>query len=112
MGTANQQENSKKERYAHLKPWQFKPGQSGNWSGKPKGTVSMKKRAAHYLMSLDVKGAKEFLRGLDKRFVWEMAEGKPDQKNEHTGDLILHISEEVAEKNHVNVPTQSPKSDS
>ena len=103
-----QASNSKKDRYEHLKPWQFQPGQSGNWSGKPKGAISMKTRAKQYLASLTPKQAKEFLTGMDKKTVWEMAEGKPDQLNEHTGDLILQISEEVADKNNLDVPTQSP----
>lgn len=66
----------------HLKPWQFKPGQSGNPSGKKKGTVSLKTFAKKYIQELSDEEKLEFLAGLNKKDVWEMAEGKPDTKSD------------------------------
>ena len=41
-------EQHKNSAYKHLAPYQFKPGQSGNPSGRPKGP-SMKEWAKNYL---------------------------------------------------------------
>ena len=87
--TAIQHENSKPEH--HLKPWQFKPGQSGNPSGKPKGTVSLKTFAKQYIQDLTEKEKLEFMKGLDKRVIWEMAEGKPKQDMEVTGEMVSKV---------------------
>ena len=91
MKTAKQATSSKRDNPEWLKPWQFKPGQSGNMSGRPKGAISMKTRAANYLATLDDKEALEFLTGMDKRDVWEMGEGKPKQDTDVTsgGEKIV-----------------------
>lgn len=73
----------------HLKPWQFQPGQSGNPKGKLKGTVSLKKFAQKYIQELSDEEKMEFLTGIDKKTVWEMAEDKPKQGNEITGSLSI-----------------------
>jgi hypothetical protein len=88
----------KRNRAEHLKPHQFKPGQSGNLSGKPKGAISMKTRAANYLATLNKKEALEFLQGMDKADVWKMAEGNPTA--EIKGDLVVNysVSEAIAKK--------------
>ena len=66
----------------HLKPWQFKPGQSGNPNGRPKGTVSLKQYAKKYLEELDEEGKLEFMKGLDKVDIWKLAEGNPQNNTE------------------------------
>lgn len=71
-------EQPKSNKADHLKPYQFKPGQSGNPSGKRKGTVSLKKYAQKYIQELTDDEKLEFMRGLDKKVIWEMAEGKPE----------------------------------
>lgn len=71
-------EQGEKQRGDNLKPWQFQPGQSGNPSGRPKGRKSLKTFAKEYLESLSNEEKLEFMRGLDKKTVWEMSEGKPE----------------------------------
>ena len=69
-----------------LKPWQFKPGQSGNPKGRKPGT-SLKESAKKYLATLTEEERIEYWAGMDKKTVWEMAEGKPKQDTEVSGEL-------------------------
>lgn len=75
-----QQEQAKTE---HLKPWQFKPGQSGNPKGRPPGP-SLKEWSRSYLLSLNDAERMEFMTGIDKKVVWEMAEGKAEARTDIT----------------------------
>lgn len=61
-----------------LQPYQFKPGQSGNLKGRPKGK-SLKEYTREMLAKMTEEERLEFLRGIDKDKIWEMAEGKPAQ---------------------------------
>jgi hypothetical protein len=79
------QEESKAGKADHLKPWQFKPGQSGNPKGRTPGP-SLKEWSKTYLMSLTDEEKLEFMTGIDKKTIWEMAEGKPDTKTDVTSD--------------------------
>ncbi len=84
--TGLQSESSKT---AHLKPWQFKKGQSGNPSGKKPGTISLKVFAKNYIQDLTEEEKLEFMEGIDKKTIWEMAEGKAKQDMELSGSLSI-----------------------
>ena len=85
--TQEQKNNS----YEHLKPWQFKPGQSGNPGGRPKGTISLKTFAQKYIQELSDEEKLEFLRGIDKKIVWEMSEGKAKQDMDIKGEITSKV---------------------
>jgi len=77
-----------KNRVDYIKPWQFKKGQSGNPKGRPPGK-SLKERAKSMLNAMTEEEEQEFLAGIDKRTIWEMAEGKAKQ------DLTADIKAEI-----------------
>lgn len=71
-----------------LKPWQFKKGQSGNPNGRPPGK-SLKERAKAMLNAMTPEEEQEFLEGIDKRTIWEMAEGKAKQDMDVRGNINI-----------------------
>ncbi len=77
--TEKQQENSKVP--PQLQPHVFKKGKSGNPAGRPP-TSSLKEFARRYLAGLTDEERIEYFEGIDKKVIWEMAEGKPDAKTE------------------------------
>lgn len=81
----------KSSRADHLKPWQFQPGQSGNPGGKPPGTISLKTFAKNYLLKLNDEEKLEFLKGMNKDKVWEMAEDKAGQGVQVSGEVTTKI---------------------
>lgn len=87
MDETENQLNSSTEH--HLKPWQFQPGKSGNPGGKPKGTVSLKTYARKMIQEMTDEEKMEFLKGIDKKIVWEMSEGKPKQDLDVRGSLTI-----------------------
>jgi len=100
------EEQSKTGRADHLKPWQFKPGQSGNLEGRPEGP-SLKEWSKSYLKRLNAKERKEFMTGIDKKIVWEMAEGKPDTKTEVKAEVSVNGLKELSDNELINLTTTS-----
>lgn len=72
------------------KPWLWKKGQSGNPKGRPKGKTA-KERAKEYLVSMTDEEFEEFLSGIDKKTIWEMAEGKAAQDVKLEGEITSKI---------------------
>lgn len=68
------------------KPWLFKPGVSGNPSGKPKGAISLKSFAKKYIRNLSDAEKLEFIAWLDKLDIWKMAEGNAHNTQDITTD--------------------------
>lgn len=66
-----------------LQPHVFRKGQSGNPAGRTPGK-SVKERAQAMLRAMNDEEFEEFLHGIDKRTVWEMAEGKAAQTTDIT----------------------------
>ena len=67
------------------RPWLYKKGQSGNPKGRPKGTKTLKTYIKERFERMTDEERETFLDGLDKKTIWEMAEGKPKQEQEIAG---------------------------
>lgn len=74
-----------------LLPHVYKKGQSGNPGGRPKNTL--KEYSKQKLAEMTEEEREEFLNGIDKRIIWEMAEGKAEAKTDVTsnGESIVPI---------------------
>jgi hypothetical protein len=66
-----------------LQPHVYRKGQSGNPSGRPKG-ISLKEYVKLKFASMTDDEREDFLNGIDKKVLWEMAESKPKQDTDVT----------------------------
>ena len=86
-------ENTEKQhtkQYDWLKQYQWQKGHSGNPGGTPKGK-RLKTFAAEILEGMSEEQKAEFLKTIDPRIIWEMAEGKAKQDVEMSGELTSKI---------------------
>jgi hypothetical protein len=67
-----------------LQPHVYKKGQSGNPNGRPAGSLSLKEYLKKKLATMTDEEREEYLDGIDKHKIWEMAEGKASQDVDHT----------------------------
>lgn len=81
----------KTDKKQELRTWLFKKGQSGNPKGRPKGSFSLKTYAKNMLAEMTDEQRQEFLDGIDKRTLWEMAEGRAKQDVELGGELTTKL---------------------
>src|ERR1035437_2057217 len=75
-----------------LKPYQWKKGQSGNSLGRYVGGLSSKERMKRKIAGMTDDEFEDFIEGLDKRVVWEMGEGKPQQDTKIDGNIDVKVS--------------------
>ncbi len=81
-----EEEQKEQKEQNNNRPWLYKKGQSGNPKGRPPGTFSLREYVKKKLAAMTDEEREEYLDGLDKKTVWEMGEGKPDQKQDVTSN--------------------------
>ena len=93
----SQEEVSDTSENKQSRPWLFQPGKSGNPAGRPKGSKTLKTYVAEMIRDMSDEEKLEFLKGLDKKVIWEMAEGRAKQETEIdatiTGPAVIRIDE-------------------
>lgn len=78
------------KQYDWLKQYQWQKGQSGNPGGAKKGK-RLKTFALEMLENMDDEEKAKFLKTIDPRIVWEMAEGKAKQDVDVSGEMVSKI---------------------
>lgn len=81
----------------NLQPHVFKKGQIANPKGRPTGSISLKQYAKQMLESMTPEERDEYMEGLPKDFIWQMAEGKPDTKQTFDGKIEHSVAPETKE---------------
>lgn len=108
MEDLEKQEDIKQKRIEAIKPYMWKKGQSGNIMGRPKGKT-MKDYAREYLERMTNEERDEWLEGLPKETIWQMAEGKPKQDTDITSNgktINIVVPEAVKDTFNIHEPTQ------
>ena len=93
-----------------LQPHVYRKGQSGNPNGRPKGSVSLKTYAKQMIEQMTPEEREEFLEGLPKQFIWEMAEGKAQSTTDLTTNgqpINIVVPPIVAETFNLNATTNT-----
>jgi hypothetical protein len=90
MEEENTQKQHPKQNYDWLKQYQFQKGQSGNPGGARKGK-RLKTFALELLENMNDDDKADFLKTLEPKVVWEMAEGKPKQDIEAQVEVVSHV---------------------
>lgn len=89
-------DKSHRKPYDWLKQYQFQKGNNANPNGRPKGK-SLKTFAREMLESMDDESKAEYLKELDPKIVWEMAEGRAKQDVDIdatiTGPSLIRLDE-------------------
>lgn len=105
----NEEEEQSAKQLKNSRPWLFKKGQSGNPSGRPAGSISLKTWAKAYLASMDEEERLAYLDGMPKEVIWKMAEGNAANNTDITsaGERIVFMPPAIAEKNGVNLESDT-----
>lgn len=83
-----------------LEPYAFKPGESGNPAGRPKGSISIKDEVRKHLEANPeaVKEIVEHFVEKNRELMWQMLEGRPpgDDKLAVQGDVVISFDNAFA----------------
>lgn len=79
------------EEQGNSRPWLYQKGQSGNPGGRPKGSKTLKTYLKERFERMNDEEREEFLEGIDKKVLWEMAEGKAKQDIDLGGEITKKV---------------------
>ncbi len=98
-----------KEEQINNRPWLYKKGQSGNPNGRPVGRKSLKTYLKEKFEIMTDEEREVFFDGVDKRVLWEMAEGKAEAKTDITskGEKIVFMPQELLDKHNLKNATDT-----